>query len=203
MKSLYLVITTQYIPLLLCQDRCLLACWFWLSYICLLYRQPYAYKNRWDQCAHSRGDTKTIIPVFKACLPRNWESVHDVSHFFNLIMSHALASCQIRKIAGCACACNIGSFSPATGRSRDASQHVRDAHAEMHGGIANQRFPLTSGVVKTLQAFPAHAQYVISNIRTTPETQLFLCAGMWHTCRYRFADVLLFHNHYCTMDQIY
>ena len=48
------------------------------------------------------------------------------------------ASCQIRKIACCACAGNAGKVSPTTAsyRSRHASRHVRDARAVMHAGIA-------------------------------------------------------------------
>ena len=56
------------------------------------------------------------------------------------------ASCQIRKIAGCACAGNAGNVSPpptsketASLRSRHASRHVRHARAVMHTGIANPR----------------------------------------------------------------
>ena len=49
------------------------------------------------------------------------------------------ASCQIRKIAGCACAGNAGNVFPADAgqRSRQASRHVHDARAVMHAGIAN------------------------------------------------------------------
>ena len=56
------------------------------------------------------------------------------------------ASCQIRIIAGCACAENAGIVFPATAgkRSRHASRHVRDARAVMQVVIANQRFPLKS-----------------------------------------------------------
>ena len=58
------------------------------------------------------------------------------------------ASCQIRKIAGCACAGNAGNaFSPpptsketASKRSRHASRHVRHARAVMHVGIAYPRW---------------------------------------------------------------
>ena len=49
------------------------------------------------------------------------------------------ASCQIRKIAGCACAGNAGNVfpAPADKRSPHASRHVRDARAVMHAGIAH------------------------------------------------------------------
>ena len=49
------------------------------------------------------------------------------------------ASCQIRKMVGCACAWNAGDVFPATAdsRSRHASRPVRDACAVMHAGIAN------------------------------------------------------------------
>ena len=70
------------------------------------------------------------------------------------------ASCQIRNIAGCACAGNAGNVFPAPTsketacyRSRHASRHVCDARAVMHVGIANPRWP-----GKSFPAFPAHAQ---------------------------------------------
>ena len=49
------------------------------------------------------------------------------------------ASCQIRKIAGCAGAGNAGSVLPAIAGYwfRHASRHVRDARAVMHAGITN------------------------------------------------------------------
>ena len=43
--------------------------------------------------------------------------------------------------------------------SRYASRYVRDAHAVMHAGIANWRFPLKSAVEKTFPAFPTHEQH--------------------------------------------
>ena len=75
-------------------------------------------------------------------------------------------SCQICKIAGCACTGNAENVFPATAgqRSRHASRHVRDARAVMHAGIANWRFPLTSVAGKTFPAFPAHAQPAILRI---------------------------------------
>ena len=64
------------------------------------------------------------------------------------------ASCQIRKIAGGACAENVGNVSPATAgkRSRHASRHVRDARgwwvlASSDEAIRGKTFP----------AFPAHS----------------------------------------------
>ena len=64
------------------------------------------------------------------------------------------ASCQIRKIAGGACAENVGNVSPATAgkRSRHASRHVRDARgwwvlASSDEAIRGKTFP----------AFLAHA----------------------------------------------
>ena len=57
------------------------------------------------------------------------------------------SSYQIRKIAGCVCAGNVGNVSPpptsketAGSRSRHASRHVRHARAVMHVGIANPRW---------------------------------------------------------------
>ena len=63
-------------------------------------------------------------------------------------LSHdPLASYQICKIAGCACAGNAGNVYPAptsketaSWRSRHASQHVRRARAVMHVGIAKSRW---------------------------------------------------------------
>ena len=51
----------------------------------------------------------------------------------------AWASCQIRKIAGCACVGNEGNVFSATAgqRSRNASRHVRNARAVTHARIAN------------------------------------------------------------------
>ena len=67
-------------------------------------------------------------------------------------------SCQIRKIAGCACARNSGNVVPAIVRKRSqhASRYERDARAVMHAGIVNLRFSLV--VRKTFPEFPAHAQ---------------------------------------------
>ena len=74
------------------------------------------------------------------------------------------ASCQIRKIAGCACAGNV--FPASAGqRSRHASRHVRHACAVMHAGIANWRFTLKSLAGKTFPAFPAHGQLYVSGKR--------------------------------------
>ena len=74
------------------------------------------------------------------------------------------ASCQIRKIAGCAFAGNAGTVFPATAgkRSRHASRHVRDARAE-----DACQFPLKSVAGKTFSAFPAHAQPAILHIWQT------------------------------------
>ena len=76
------------------------------------------------------------------------------------------ASCQIHKIAGCACAGYAGNVFPATvgKRSRHASRQVRDARAVMHAEIANKRFPLKLVAGKTFPAFPAHAQPTILRI---------------------------------------
>ena len=61
---------------------------------------------------------------------------------------------------GCACAGNAGNVFPATAgkQSRHASQHVRDACAVMHTGIANLRFPLNSEAGENVPGIPAHAQ---------------------------------------------
>ena len=54
---------------------------------------------------------------------------------------------RYKKMAGCACAGNAGTFSPppfsketARYRSRHASRHVRDARAVMHVGIVDPRW---------------------------------------------------------------
>ena len=60
--------------------------------------------------------------------------------FENVRVMFTWASCQIHRIAGCACVGNAGNVFPATDfkgkppvwRSRHASRHVRDARAVMH-----------------------------------------------------------------------
>ena len=76
------------------------------------------------------------------------------------------ASYQIHKIAVCACAGNIGKVFPATAgyRSRHASWHVRDAHAVMHAGIDNYRFPFKLLAGGTFPVFPAHVQHATLRI---------------------------------------
>ena len=71
------------------------------------------------------------------------------------------ASCDIRKIAGCACAGNSGKVFPATDscRSRYASRTCRD-----NAGIANPRLPLKSVAGKKFPALPAHAQPICRHI---------------------------------------
>ena len=55
------------------------------------------------------------------------------------VITYQWAYCQIRKIAGCACAGNSRNVFPATSglQSRHASRHVRDARTVMHAGIAD------------------------------------------------------------------
>ena len=88
------------------------------------------------------------------------------------------ASCQIRKIAGCACAGNAGNVFPGTVglRSRHASWHVRDARAVMHVGIANWRFPLKSVAGNTFPAFPVHAQPAILRIWWEAHCLILCCS---------------------------
>ena len=76
----------------------------------------------------------------------------------------AWASCQIRKIAVCACARNARNVFLAGYRSRHASRHVRHARAVMHAGTDNSRFPLKWTPGKTFPAFPAHAKPAILRI---------------------------------------
>ena len=73
-------------------------------------------------------------------------------------------SCQIRKIAGCACAGNAGNVFPASASKRSRHASLLDARAVMHAGVANWRFPLKSVAGKTFPAFPAHAQHAILRI---------------------------------------
>ena len=73
------------------------------------------------------------------------------------------ASCQMRKIAGCACAGNVFPVTAAW-QSRHASRHVRDARAMMHARVANQLFPLKSVAGETFPALPAHVQTAILRI---------------------------------------
>ena len=76
------------------------------------------------------------------------------------------ASCQMHRIAGCACAGNVENVFPATAgqQSRHASRHVRDARALMHVEIVNWRFPLKLVAGKTFPPFSAHAQPTILRI---------------------------------------
>ena len=72
-----------------------------------------------------------------------------------------------------------GTFSPATVgyRSRQASRHVRHAHAVMHAGIANWQFPLRSVTEKTFQACATHSS-------------TYLVRGSYMTCSLvRFAHL--------------
>ena len=47
---------------------------------------------------------------------------------------------------------------------REWREHVRDARAVMHAGIANYRFPLKLVAWNTFSAFPAYAQPAILGI---------------------------------------
>ena len=100
------------------------------------------------------------IPYRWACMLRVISMKMEVQFLF------PWASCQIRKVAACACAGNAGNVFPATAgqRSRHASLHVRDARTVLHAGIANQRFALKSMAGKTFPAFPAHAHPAILRI---------------------------------------
>ena len=87
------------------------------------------------------------------------------------------ASCQIRKIAVCACAGNAGNVFPVTAgrRSRHASRHVRDARAVMHAGIANYQFPLKSAAGETVPGIPGacatrNFTYLVRGPYTGPTT---------------------------------
>ena len=57
------------------------------------------------------------------------------------------ASCQIHKIAACACTGNAGNVLPATAgeRFRHASRHVRHARAVMHAGSLAVSFEVGGG----------------------------------------------------------
>ena len=75
-------------------------------------------------------------------VPRRWKNarVQDQGVRWVIVTNiPTWASCQIRKIVGCACAGNSGNVCPtiAGQRSRHASRHVCDARAVMHAGIAN------------------------------------------------------------------
>ena len=86
--------------------------------------------------------------------------------FMDTLALSPWASCQIRKIVGCACAGDAGNVFPANAgyQSRHASGHVCDARAVMHAGIADKRFALKPVEGKTFPAFPAHAQPAILRI---------------------------------------
>ena len=102
---------------------------------------------------HMRNKSVKLDQVYMCWSSRSYLSGH----------LRAWASCQIRKMAGCASAGNTGKVFPATAvkRSQHASQQVRDARTVMHAGIANKRFPLMLVAGKTFPAFPAHAQPAI------------------------------------------
>ena len=84
------------------------------------------------------------------------------------------ASCQVRKIACCACARTAGNVFPATDFKGNwhASRHVRHACAVMHVGIAKPRWR-----GKTFPAFPAYAQLVI--LRIWQEAMISHWGGCW------------------------
>ena len=63
------------------------------------------------------------------------------------------ASCQIRKMAGCACARNAGNVSPLP-RVGDPDMHFGACVTHVHAGIANWRFPVKSVVEKKVPGIP-------------------------------------------------
>ena len=98
-----------------------------------------------------------MVPRYIESLEYYTQHRHDSGITLNRLYTHKIywrklttlwwASYQIRKIVVCACAGNAGNVFPATDfketaskRSRYASQHVRDAHAEMHVGMANPQW---------------------------------------------------------------
>ena len=77
------------------------------------------------------------------------------------------ASCQIRKIAGCACAGNAGNVFPPPARVSDPDMHHGRCVTHVPWcmqGSPYLRFPLKSVMGKTCPAFPAHAQPAILRI---------------------------------------
>ena len=107
-----------------------------------------------------------LIPVQKRrSFNRNWDEIETALKnmhwkisfekympFVSLYHSMAVvprASCQIRKIVGCACAGLPGTLSPPSRvkRSRHASRHVHDARAVMLAGIARKRFHCSREIV--------------------------------------------------------
>ena len=110
-----------------------------LSLWLLLWVNKRYLKFEWHHPVH-KCDTGS--PSGKETWEKTYQSFHSVPlgagtndesvyiqplHFF-----FPWASCQIRKIAGCACAGNAGNVFPASAgsRSRHASSHVRPAHAQ-------------------------------------------------------------------------
>ena len=87
---------------------------------------------------------------------------------------HSWASCQIRKIAGCACTRNAGNVFPGTAgkRFRHASWHVRAARDMMHAGMANQWFPFEVDGGENVPGIPGEC--ASRNIT-------YLARGPWYT----------------------
>ena len=81
-----------------------------------------------------------IIIIIKSKI---WIISHSLGlGFETMVYAYAVCSpwvsCQIRKIAGCACAGNAGNVFPASvgKRSQHASRHVHDARVMLHAAIA-------------------------------------------------------------------
>ena len=97
------------------------------------------------QSVHSHEQNNFVILTFT------------LRHFCFILL--AWASCQVRKIASCACAGNPETFSPPQ-RVSDPDIHHGTCvtRAVIYAGIAYQRFPLKSMAEKTFPAFLAHVQ---------------------------------------------
>ena len=128
------------------------------------------------------------FPNFNGCTAevREWASNY-ILHFIMDVLPWA--SCQIRKIAGCACAGNAGNVSPAAdfkGNSQLAIPACITARASRTCRDAcRDRLPAVAG--KTFLAFPAHAhpQFNVSGKRPMPIVGLKLIYVKWAACHQR------------------
>ena len=110
-------------------NRYIFNCWNLFTYI----------HSLWIQCPwllHTISYAHTHITLPHS-MPEecHWASFPDYLEKYGDLW----VSCQIRKIASCACEGNAGNVFPATKvwRSRHASRDACDARAVMHAGIAN------------------------------------------------------------------
>ena len=113
------------------------------------------------------------------------------------------ASCQIWKIAGCACAGNAGNVFPpptsketTTKRSRHASRHVRHARAVMHVGIAKPRW---RGKRSWHSRCIRNPQFYVSGKRPIAIDELTLSTTSQNLTLFTITRMRLFHIPQCSI----